>query len=78
MHESLGRSLHDHGNGIHDGECCGSVGIGLPTNAAIPAVDARRYALAHMAGQRIVEMVHEDLRMSKILTRAASRMPFEL
>jgi len=48
-----------------------ALGIGLPTNAAIPAVDARRYALAHMAGQRIVEMVHEDLRMSKVLTRAA-------
>jgi dihydroxy-acid dehydratase len=48
-----------------------ALGIGLPTNAAIPAVDARRYALAHMAGQRIVEMVHEDLRMSKILTREA-------
>jgi L-arabonate dehydrase len=48
-----------------------ALGIGLPTNAAIPAVDARRYALAHMAGQRIVEMVHEELRMSKILTRAA-------
>src|ERR1700741_1240913 len=48
-----------------------ALGIGLPTNAAIPAVDARRYALAHMAGQRIVEMVHEDLRMSQILTRKA-------
>jgi L-arabonate dehydrase len=48
-----------------------ALGIGLPTNAAIPAVDARRYALAHVAGQRIVEMVREDLRMSKILTRAA-------
>ena len=48
-----------------------ALGIGLPTNAAIPAVDARRYALAHVAGQRIVEMVHEDLRMSKIVTRKA-------
>jgi len=48
-----------------------ALGIGLPTNAAIPAVDAHRYELAHMAGQRIVEMVHEDLRMSKVLTRAA-------
>ena len=48
-----------------------ALGIGLQTNAAIPAVDARRYALAHVAGQRIVEMVHEDLRMSKILTREA-------
>jgi L-arabonate dehydrase len=48
-----------------------ALGIGMPTNAAIPAVDARRYTLAHLAGQRIVEMVHEDLRMSKILTREA-------
>jgi len=48
-----------------------ALGMGLPTNAAIPAVDARRYALAHMAGQRIVEMVHEDLHMSKILKREA-------
>jgi L-arabonate dehydrase len=48
-----------------------ALGIGLPMNAAIPAVDSRRYALAHMAGRRIVEMVHEDLRMSRILTREA-------
>jgi L-arabonate dehydrase len=48
-----------------------ALGIGMPTNAAIPAVDSRRYALAHMAGRRIVEMVKEDLRMSKILTREA-------
>ena len=48
-----------------------ALGIGLPTNAAIPAVDSRRYTLAHMAGRRIVEMVHEDLRMSKILNRKA-------
>src|SRR5262249_20151237 len=48
-----------------------AVGIGLPTNAAIPAVDSRRYTLAHMAGRRIVDMVREDLRMSKVLTRKA-------
>ncbi len=48
-----------------------ALGMGLPTNAAIPAVDSRRYTLAHLAGSRIVEMVHEDLRMSKILTREA-------
>src|ERR1700756_2187297 len=46
-----------------------SLGMGLPSNAAIPAVDARRYVLAHLAGRRIVEMVREDLRMSKLLTR---------
>jgi L-arabonate dehydrase len=48
-----------------------ALGIGLPTNAAIPAVDAHRYALAHMAGRRIVAMVNENLTMSKILTREA-------
>ena len=48
-----------------------ALGMGLPSNAAIPAADSRRYALAHMAGRRIVEMVREDLRMSKVLTRAA-------
>jgi dihydroxy-acid dehydratase len=48
-----------------------ALGMGMPTNAAIPAVDSRRYALAHMAGRRIVDMVKEDLRMSKILTRTA-------
>jgi L-arabonate dehydrase len=48
-----------------------ALGIALPTNAAIPAVDARRYALGHQAGRRIVEMVHEDLRLSRILTRKA-------
>jgi L-arabonate dehydrase len=48
-----------------------SLGIGLPTNAAIPAVDSRRKVLAQMVGRRIVDMVHEDMRMSQILTRQA-------
>ncbi|WDY55932.1 IlvD/Edd family dehydratase [Pseudomonas sp. PSKL.D1] len=48
-----------------------ALGTSLPHNAAIPAVDARRYVLAHLSGMRIVEMVHEDLRLSKILTREA-------
>ncbi|MDN4053079.1 IlvD/Edd family dehydratase [Massilia sp. YIM B02763] len=47
-----------------------ALGTSLPHNAAIPAVDARRYVLAHMSGMRIVEMVNEDLKLSKILTRA--------
>ena len=45
-----------------------ALGIALPQNAAIPAVDSRRAVLAHMAGRRIVEMVREDLTLSKILT----------
>nr|MBA3505364.1 dihydroxy-acid dehydratase [Betaproteobacteria bacterium] len=48
-----------------------SLGMGLPANAAIPAVDSRRKVLARMAGRRIVEMVHEDLRMSHVLTKQA-------
>src|SRR5216110_3593857 len=48
-----------------------ALGMGLPTNAAIPAVDSRRRVLARIAGRRIVEMVHEDMRMSKILTKQA-------
>jgi L-arabonate dehydrase len=48
-----------------------ALGLGLPHNAAIPAVDSRRAILAHVAGRRIVEMVNEDLRISKILTRQA-------
>jgi len=48
-----------------------SLGLGLPQNAAIPAVDSRRSVLAHLAGRRIVAMVHEDMRISKILTREA-------
>jgi len=48
-----------------------ALGMSLPGNAAIPAVDARRNTLAQMTGRRIVEMVREDLRMSRILTREA-------
>jgi L-arabonate dehydrase len=48
-----------------------SLGLGLPTNAAIPAVDSRRTGLARLTGRRIVQMVNEDLRMSQILTKEA-------
>src|SRR5882757_1184457 len=48
-----------------------SLGLTLPHNSAIPAVDSRRSVLAHMSGRRIVEMVREGLTLSKILTRAA-------
>lgn len=48
-----------------------ALGVALPHNAAIPAVDARRYVLAHMSGIRIVQMALEDLKLSKVLTRAA-------
>jgi dihydroxy-acid dehydratase len=48
-----------------------ALGMTLPGMAAVPAPLARRLRLAEAAGQRIVEMVREELRPSTILTRAA-------
>ncbi|MHA8076459.1 IlvD/Edd family dehydratase [Aquirufa sp. TARAVU-A1A] len=48
-----------------------ALGLSLPQNAAIPAADVRRKVLAQHSGRRIVEMVNEDLKMSKVLTRQA-------
>jgi len=48
-----------------------ALGLMLPEGAAIPAPDARRRRLCHVSGNRIVQMVKEDLKLSKILTRAA-------
>ena len=48
-----------------------ALGVALPGNAAIPAVDSRRYRQAQLTGRRIVEMVEEEMALSKILTRAA-------
>ena len=48
-----------------------ALGVGLPGNAAYPAVDARRNVLARMAGRRAVEMVRDRLALSRLLTREA-------
>src|SRR5690349_22222180 len=48
-----------------------ALGVGMPGNAAIPAVDARRNLLAREAGRRIVDLVGGDVVLSKILTRKA-------
>jgi L-arabonate dehydrase len=48
-----------------------SLGMTLPGAAAIPAVDSRKKVMAQLSGRRIVEMVKEDLKISKILTRQA-------
>jgi dihydroxy-acid dehydratase len=48
-----------------------ALGLGFPYNATLPAVDSRRYALAHLAGRRIVQMIKDDIRISQILTRQA-------
>lgn len=48
-----------------------ALGVSLPNNAALPAVDARRRTLAHLTGRRIVELVQEEVALSHILTREA-------
>ena len=77
FHEAEGAMNRSHGHCMTMGTASTmasmveALGAGLPENAAIPAVDARRNHLARMAGRRIVEMVREDLVLSKILTRPA-------
>lgn len=48
-----------------------ALGMSLPGCAAIPAPYRERSQMAYTTGQRIVEMVHEDLTPQKVLTRAA-------
>jgi dihydroxy-acid dehydratase len=48
-----------------------ALGLSLPNNASIPAADSRRKVLSQLSGRRIVEMVKENLTLSKILTRKA-------
>ncbi len=48
-----------------------ALGMTLPGAADVPASDARRLAIAERSGRRIVEMVQEDLRPSRIMTRQA-------
>jgi len=48
-----------------------AMGMALPFNASTPAVDAQRRRIAHESGRLVVRMALEDLRLSKILTRAA-------
>lgn len=50
---------------------CEALGIALPGNGAIPAVDSRRERLATAAGRRVVQLAREGVRPSHILTRAA-------
>jgi dihydroxy-acid dehydratase len=47
------------------------LGMTLPGAADIPAADSRRMMIAEESGRRIVEMVREDLRPSRLMTAAA-------
>ena len=46
-----------------------AMGIALPGNGAIPAVDSRRLRLSEMAGRQIIELVRRDICPSHIMTR---------
>jgi dihydroxy-acid dehydratase len=48
-----------------------AIGMTLPGCANIPAPDSRRLAMAERSGRRAVEMVWEDLRPSRLMTRQA-------
>ncbi|TRD22371.1 IlvD/Edd family dehydratase [Palleronia caenipelagi] len=48
-----------------------ALGMSLPGQAAIPAPFRERMQAAYETGRRIVEMAHEDLKPSDILTREA-------
>jgi dehydratase ilvD1 len=53
------------------GSLCEAMGVALVGNASIPAVDARRRTMAHMAGRTIVDLVEQDKPLSTFLTREA-------
>jgi len=48
-----------------------ALGLTLPGFSSIPAADSRKKLFAQLSGRRIVEMVKEDLKLSRILTRKA-------
>ena len=48
-----------------------ALGMSLPTCASIPAPYRERGQMAYATGKRICDMVREDMRPSRILTREA-------
>ncbi|GAN61450.1 dihydroxy-acid dehydratase [Acetobacter cibinongensis] len=48
-----------------------AIGLSLPGASSIPAVDSNHIRMAKSSGRRIVEMVREDLKPSKIQTKEA-------
>jgi dihydroxy-acid dehydratase len=50
-----------------------AMGLALPRNGTLPAVDGRRAELAHRSGRRIVELIQQDVRPEQILSPAAFR-----
>ena len=50
-----------------------ALGIALPGNGTIPAVDSRRYALARESGQVVLDLIKKDVTARKILDKKAFR-----
>jgi len=48
---------------------CEALGMALPGNGTIPAVEARRIQLAYKAGQQVMEALAEDIRPKDVITR---------
>ncbi|MDG1021682.1 MAG: dihydroxy-acid dehydratase [Emcibacteraceae bacterium] len=48
-----------------------AMGLSMPFNGTAPGVDARRKTMSHLTGNRIVELVKEDQKLSSYLTRKA-------
>lgn len=46
-----------------------AMGLSMPYNATIPAVDAQRKTMSHLTGRRIVDLVKQDITLSQLVTR---------
>ncbi|MDX9802952.1 MAG: dihydroxy-acid dehydratase [Dehalococcoidales bacterium] len=53
-----------------------ALGIALPGNGTIPAIDSKRNMLAYEAGRTVMDVVKKDLRPRQIITEAAIRNAF--
>ena len=53
-----------------------AMGMGLPGNGTIPAVDARRRQLAYEAGQRVVALLDKNIRPRDIISRTSVENAF--
>ncbi len=48
-----------------------AMGLSLPYNGTIPGIDARRRAMAHVTGNRIVQLVKDGATLGDVMTRAS-------
>jgi dihydroxy-acid dehydratase len=55
-----------------------ALGIALPGNGSILAIDPLRHDLARNAGQKIIELINKDIKPSDILVESAFRNAFAL